>query len=223
MGKDGFTSGDFDPAFPLDDKFITLSTLVADRAAYYEAVGVYWHVVAAAWRDGVRRSIARAAPGARPEIVNALITAELVDPDQALPGTSFDRWVGTAQRRRAGWAERKRMERESTGVSGTPRESPATSAPAQRPPVRDVSTTPRESDVLSGTPPESRIVPTSKQTDGQVKKASGRGVGEPTPTECREPKAHRASWVTFAGVGTRCPTCFPTEPLPAWTPPPAAT
>jgi len=49
MGKDGFTSGDFDPAFPLDDKFITLSTLVADRAAYYEAVGVYWLEATSGW------------------------------------------------------------------------------------------------------------------------------------------------------------------------------
>jgi len=222
MGKDGFTSGDFDPAFPLDDKFLVLAAVTPDRRTYYEATGVYWHVVAASWNAGRRMNVARTAPAASEGALKALFESGLLDPDGSLPGSSFNRWVGAAQARRAGWAERKRMERASAGVTETPRESHATSSSQNGPPERDVPATLMDSDGLSGTPPDSRgVTPRAqdRRTDRQVKTTSGGGAGEPTPKECKDPKAHRAEWVTFAGVGTRCPVCLPSDPLPAWTPP----
>lgn len=220
MSKDGFKSGDFDPAFPVDDKFVHLAAICPDRRTYYEATGAYWHVVAAAWVNLRRPNVKRAAPACSEAAERALIEAGLLDPDGALPGSSFDRWVGVAIARRAGWAERKRLERASLGVSGSPQDSRGQQPPSGQASRSLSRETPVESDGLSGTPPDSRgVTPRAQDRTVQVKTDGRGGAGEKPPAECRDPKAHRAGWIDFAGVGLRCPTCADKTPLPAWSPP----
>ena len=120
MSRDGFRVGDFDPHFPLDDKFMALAAAVPDRRTYFEATGVYWHVVAAAWRDGVRKSATRVAPGATAECIRALQTAELLDGDAMIPLTTFANWVGAAHQRREVNAGRQRAWRHGRETVSTP-------------------------------------------------------------------------------------------------------
>ena len=107
----GFAIGDFDTSFPLDDKVLDLAARAASRPLYYQAVGVYFHVFGAAWRDGERKTAARLAPGATPRAVTLLIEVGLLDVDGMLPVKSFANWVGRALEHRKGNADRQRKSR----------------------------------------------------------------------------------------------------------------
>lgn len=109
MTKQVFPTGDFDPAFPLDTKFLDLAARYP--RLYYSAVGIYWTVVAATWRDASRRPVGRVAPGARAEAVAALTDAGLLDEEGCIPSSSFENWVGQAVTRRTDWRDRQRSSR----------------------------------------------------------------------------------------------------------------
>ena len=81
----GFAIGDFDTSFPLDDKVLDLAARAASRPLYYQAVGVYFHVFGAAWRDAERKNVGRLAPGASPRAIALLVEVGLLNADGMLP------------------------------------------------------------------------------------------------------------------------------------------
>ena len=189
MSRDGFRIGDFDPHFPLDDKFMALAAVVPNRGVYFEATGVYWHVVAAAWRDGVRKSAVKVAPGASAECVKALQDAELLDGDTMIPAASFVTWVGAAKQRREESAERQRAWRH-----------------------RNVGVT---SANVSATARDGREVTTGQDRTGQDRRGGVGGKPQRGPDYCENPAAHRDRWIEpFEGVGLVCLECAPRDPLP---------
>ena len=107
----GFAIGDFDTSFPLDDKVLDLAARAGSRPVYYQAVGIYFHVFGAAWRDGERKNVGRLAPGASPRAVALLIEVGLLDADGMLPAKSFENWVGRAMERRRSGADRTKRSR----------------------------------------------------------------------------------------------------------------
>lgn len=109
----GFASGDFDPAYALDDKFKRLG-LALSRRDYLAAEGLWWELVAAGWREARRSTIDRAVPDAPADLVEALRTAGLIDSRGMLPRRTFDRWIGAALTRRE--AERIRKAGQRSGV-----------------------------------------------------------------------------------------------------------
>jgi len=116
----GFARGDFDTSFPIDDKFLALRHAVTP-ARYYAAAGVYWHVVAAAWREAERKPASRVCPDAETEIAD-LLSVKLLDSDERLSNRAFLAYVGRAKRQRMKTSERQRqhrteMSRVSHGVS----------------------------------------------------------------------------------------------------------
>lgn len=105
----GFVRGDFDPAFPLDDK-MQLLRATTDTLHYHAAVSVYWHVVAAAWRRPERVPADRTCPEA-PEQIADLVRVGLLDKAGRLPVPSFNGWIGRAVASRASSTDRKRRNR----------------------------------------------------------------------------------------------------------------
>lgn len=106
----GFARGDFDTSFPIDDKFLELRhRLAPDR--YYAATGVYWHIVAAAWREAERKPAARVCPDA-PSEIGDLQSVGLLDSEERLPNRAFLAYVGRAKRQRAKTSDRQRQHRE---------------------------------------------------------------------------------------------------------------
>jgi hypothetical protein len=108
--RKGFAVGDFDPSFPLDDKFVMLANLLP-TADYLAASGLYWHLLAAAWRDGRRATIRRIFPTAPEPLVAALRQVELLDARDMVTRRAFDHWVGSALARRAAETARKAAQR----------------------------------------------------------------------------------------------------------------
>jgi hypothetical protein len=105
----GFARGDIDTAFPLDDKFVALrGTLTFER--YYAATGVYFHVVAATWREAERKPAIRICPDAS-EIIGVLVGAGLLDADGRVPSRAFTNFVGRARRQRKSATERQARNR----------------------------------------------------------------------------------------------------------------
>lgn len=115
----GFVTGDFDPAFPLDEDVMKLRASL-DPLHYYAAVGVWFHVVAAAWRRAERVPASATCPDA-PDVVAELLRVGLLDRTGRMRAKSFDRHVGKAIASRAGSTERKRRQRSSS----TPDDQPA--------------------------------------------------------------------------------------------------
>jgi len=120
----GFATGDFDTAFPLDEKFIALRSNTGANV-YYSACGIWWHVVAAAWRTATLPDVHRVCPDADPDEVGALIRAGLLDTDGRLPATAFDSWPGAALERRRDNADRQARHRQSRAVTVSHDESPS--------------------------------------------------------------------------------------------------
>lgn len=106
----GFARGDFDTSFPIDDKFLALRVSV-DPGRYYAATGVYWHVVAAGWREVERKPASRICPDADAQIAD-LMSVKLLDPDERLPNRAFLAYIGSAKRKRAKTSDRQRQHRE---------------------------------------------------------------------------------------------------------------
>lgn len=131
----GFARGDFDTSFPIDDKMLHLRHTV-DAATYYAAVGVYWHVVAAAWREAERRPASRTCPDAT-AYIDALMSTKLLDDDERLPKRAFESYVGRAKRSRSAASDRQarfrvQKSRVSHAVSRvTERESPLVTRESQ--------------------------------------------------------------------------------------------
>jgi hypothetical protein len=124
----GFAVGDFDPSFPLDDKFVALANLLPLND-YLAASGLYWHLLAAAWRDGRRASIRRVLPTAPDPLVASLREVGLLDSREMVTRRAFDHWVGAALARRASETARKAAQRASRSDSksdsvGTDRHRP---------------------------------------------------------------------------------------------------
>jgi hypothetical protein len=116
----GFARGDFDTSFPLDDKFLELRGSL-DPLHYYAAAGVYWHVLAAGWREADRKPGSRTTPDAE-DLLAELKRVGLLDKEGRLKVASFRRWVGKALASRKADADRKARNR--TGMSRvTPAES----------------------------------------------------------------------------------------------------
>lgn len=123
----GFSRGDFDTSFPIDDKFLALRhSLTPER--YYAATGVYWHVVAAAWREVERKPADRIVPD-EAQSIDDLMSVGLLDSEKRLPNRAFVAYVGRAKRQRAKTNDRQRQRREgmsrvtSRDNTVTPRES----------------------------------------------------------------------------------------------------
>jgi len=106
----GFASGDFDPAYALDDKFRSLAA-ATDRRTYLAAEGLWWELVAAAWRDAQRASIERAVPDSPADLVELLRKHRLIDSSGRLPRSGYNRWIGAALARRQAEADRKARQR----------------------------------------------------------------------------------------------------------------
>lgn len=116
-----FTTGDFDPAWELDERFVDLARSV-DPGLYFEAAGVYWALMAATWRKAARVSIDTHVRRARPEAIAALRAAGLVDRRGRVRPAAFDRWVAPAIARRHSEATRKARQR--AGVASRQRAAP---------------------------------------------------------------------------------------------------
>ena len=123
----GFARGDLDTAFPLDDKFIALRGLLTPER-YYAAVGVYFTVVAATWREAERKLAVRVAPDA-PALIEDLVAVGLFDGTGRVSTRAFTSWIGRARRNRKSATDRQArnragLSREVTRDSGvTSRES----------------------------------------------------------------------------------------------------
>lgn len=105
----GFSRGDIDTAFPLDDKFLSLRGRLSSEQ-YYATVGVYFTIVAATWREADRKPGLRVAPDAGP-IVDELKAAGLLDSEGRVTTRAFTSWIGRAKRQRKSSAERQAKNR----------------------------------------------------------------------------------------------------------------
>jgi len=135
----GFSSGDFDPAYALDEKFRTMAAAV-DRRTYLAAEGLWWELISAAWRDAQRGAIEKVIPDSPPDLVAVLRSARLIDHQGRLPRRGFDRWIGAALARRQSETDRKARQR-----AEQIREIPDSRGNERQPPVH----------LSRGTPPES--------------------------------------------------------------------
>lgn len=113
----GFARGDLDTSFPLDDKFIDLRAST-DAATYYAAAGLYWHVVAAAWRDGQRKAASRICPDAI-QLIPHLVRVKLLDREECVPKRAFAHAIGRATENRRSATARKARSRASTSRNVT--------------------------------------------------------------------------------------------------------
>jgi hypothetical protein len=105
----GFARGDIDTAFPLDDKFLSLrGRLSPDR--YYAAVGVYFTIVAATWREADRKPGIRVAPDAG-DFLDELVSAGLLDGEGRVTTRAFASWVGSAKKKRKSASDRQAKNR----------------------------------------------------------------------------------------------------------------
>lgn len=112
----GFARGDLDTSFPLDDKFVNLRHSIGTER-FYAAVGVYFHVAAATWRDGERKAGLKVCPDA-PEAISDLQAVGLLDADGFVPRRAFAHTVGRARSQRRATADRVARHREGKkGVS----------------------------------------------------------------------------------------------------------
>lgn len=105
----GFARGDLDTSFPLDDKFVELRA-ATDPAGYYAATGVYFHVVAATWREAERKPASRVTPDAT-EIIALLVRVGLLDSDECVQRRAYTHSIGRALRARRTSADRKSRNR----------------------------------------------------------------------------------------------------------------
>lgn len=131
----GFARGDLDTAFPLDDKFLELRGRLSSER-YYAATGVYFHVVAACWREAERKVALRVVPDGD-GLIDELVAVGLLDPDGRVPNRAFVNHIGRARRQRRASTERQARNRaeKSRGVA---RESRVTSRDTA--PLRSVGT-----------------------------------------------------------------------------------
>ena len=114
----GFSRGDLDTAFPLDDKFLALrGSLSPER--YYTAVGVYFTVVAATWREAERKAAAKVAPDAAVPIGD-LQSVGLLDSEGRVTNRAFASWIGRARRARKVSTERQARNRAGKSRGVTP-------------------------------------------------------------------------------------------------------
>ena len=109
--QQGFARGDFDTSFPLDDRMMRLRASLPP-AEFYAAVGVWWHIVAAAWRRAERKPGLLTCPEA-PEAIASLVSVGLLDRSERLPLRAYNGWVGRALSSRATQTDRKRRQRGS--------------------------------------------------------------------------------------------------------------
>ena len=114
----GFARGDIDTAFPLDDKFLALRGRLSSER-YYTAVGVYFTVVAATWREAERKTAAKVAPDAAVPIED-LQSAGLLDADGRVTNRAFTSWIGRARRLRKASTERQARNRAEKSRGVTP-------------------------------------------------------------------------------------------------------
>lgn len=105
----GFARGDLDTSFPLDDKFLALRGSV-DPPTYYAAAGVYFHIVAATWREAERKPGSRVAPDA-PELIAHLVRVGLLDGDECVQRRAYTHLIGRALRARRTATNRKQRNR----------------------------------------------------------------------------------------------------------------
>lgn len=121
--EQGFARGDIDTAFPLDDKFLALRARLSPEL-YHQASSVYWHVVAAMWREAERKPASRICPE-MPGAIAELIAEGLLDADGRVPRRAYTNSVGRALANRRAAADRKARSR--AGMSQpVPRDSRAT-------------------------------------------------------------------------------------------------
>lgn len=114
----GFARGDIDTAFPLDDKFLALRGKLSSER-YYTAVGVYFTVVAATWREAERKAAAKVAPDAAEPIAD-LQSVGLLDADGRVTNRAFTSWIGRARRQRKSATERQARNRAQMSRPVTP-------------------------------------------------------------------------------------------------------
>lgn len=105
----GFARGDLDTAFPLDDKFMALRVRLTPEK-YYAAVGVYFTIVAATWREADRKPGPKVAPDAA-EIIEELVSAGLLDGSGRVTSRAFTSWIGRARASRKSATERQARNR----------------------------------------------------------------------------------------------------------------
>ena len=131
----GFARGDLDTAFPLDDKFLDLRGRLSSER-YYAATGVYFHVVAACWREAERKIALRVVPDGD-GLIDELIAVGLLDPDGRVPNRAFVNHIGRARRQRRASTERQARNRAGKSREVT-RDSGVTSRDTA--PLRSVGT-----------------------------------------------------------------------------------
>jgi hypothetical protein len=105
----GFSRGDIDTAFPLDDKFLALrGRLPPER--YYAVVGVYFTIVAANWREAERKVALRVAPDAA-DLIDELTAVGLLGSDGRVTSRVFSSWIGRALKLRRAASKRQAANR----------------------------------------------------------------------------------------------------------------
>lgn len=140
MARKGFTTGDFDPSFPLDDKFAALQR-TTDRTTYHVCSSIYWHLAAATWREGKRISVRRVTDATDVEVAH-LRRVGLIGADDRIPRGPFSTWIGAALKRRKAAADRQARRR--SGGSSSIHEFVGTET-GERVPERMSRVTSRES------------------------------------------------------------------------------
>ncbi len=144
----GFARGDIDTAFPLDDKFLALRGRMSGER-YYSATGVYFHVVAATWREAERKIAIRIVPDAA-DLIDDLIAVGLLDPDGRVPPRAFTNHIGRARRQRKASTDRQARKRAVQSVQtdrdekSAPSTTPRNRAGMSREVTRDSGVTARD-------------------------------------------------------------------------------
>lgn len=105
----GFARGDIDTAFPLDDKMLALRGRLSPER-YYAAVGVYFHVAAATWREAERKAAIKVCPDAG-DLLDELRAVDLLDDEGCVSKRAFAHSVGRAKRQRRTASDRQSRNR----------------------------------------------------------------------------------------------------------------
>lgn len=157
MGReDGFVVADVSSGHFDDDKVRRLWRILGNVPDMTEAMALHLATVLGSWRHGRRMTVEESVPlwlPIRSELVDALVSAKLLDRSTRVPIASWNDWYGPANARREARRESGRLgglasgKVRSSDASATPNPSVRPSVPSVRPSrgrAREGSRAPRE-------------------------------------------------------------------------------
>lgn len=159
----GFAIGNFDTSFATDERFRRMREDLA-FLEYHAAASMYWHLVAASWREARRVSIHSEFSAPPAELVAALQKYGLIDHHFRIRRAAFDHYIGKAIRNRAQARDRQRRHRDPSRTKLIPDDSPHVI------PVRKSRVTARDSSKQEGDTDKTNVFPETdeKQDDARA-------------------------------------------------------